>query len=158
IVGEGESLLVDTLWDLRLTRRMLAAMAAHTANAPVTRLVNTHADGDHCWGNQLLEGVSVFATEAAAQDMMREDPGRLRLFSRAGAGLAGFKSRELPPSLSRGATSISRLAERVDLGSVLGARGLAGLGAFARLLAVYDFQGITLSPPTETFTGEMGLE
>jgi hypothetical protein len=50
VVGAGESLLIDTLWDLPLTRRMLDAMAAPTAQAPIRRLVNTHADGDHCWG------------------------------------------------------------------------------------------------------------
>ena len=31
IVGDGESTLVDTLWDVPLTRRMLAAMEPHTA-------------------------------------------------------------------------------------------------------------------------------
>jgi hypothetical protein len=31
VVGTGESLLIDTLWDLPLTRRMLEAMAEPTA-------------------------------------------------------------------------------------------------------------------------------
>src|ERR1700739_3636919 len=59
IVGDGESLLIDTLWDLRLTRRMLDAMAPRTATAPLNRLVNTHGDPDHCWGNQLLQGAEI---------------------------------------------------------------------------------------------------
>lgn len=54
IVGQGESLLVDTLWDVRFTRQMLAAMEPHTAVAPIKTVVNTHADGDHFFGNQLL--------------------------------------------------------------------------------------------------------
>jgi glyoxylase-like metal-dependent hydrolase (beta-lactamase superfamily II) len=33
VVGEGESLLIDTLWDLRLTRRMLDAIRPLTATA-----------------------------------------------------------------------------------------------------------------------------
>jgi glyoxylase-like metal-dependent hydrolase (beta-lactamase superfamily II) len=159
VVGEGESLLIDTLWDLRLTQRMLAAMAHHTETAPIKRLVNTHADGDHCWGNQLLSDVTITATEAAAVDMMREQPKRLRLFSRIGSELKTLRARDpfaraaewLPPS-------VLRWAERLDLGTVPGARSLAGLGAFARLLAAYDFEGITLTPPTETFTEAMQLE
>ena len=35
VVGDGASLLVDTLWDPRLTRRMLAAMAPLIAEAPI---------------------------------------------------------------------------------------------------------------------------
>src|SRR5437660_1515848 len=74
VVGERESLLIDTLWDLRLTQRMLDAMAQHTVGAPIRRLVNTHGDPDHCWGNQLLQGGEIIATRAGAEDMVREDP------------------------------------------------------------------------------------
>ena len=144
VVGRGESLLVDTLWDLRLTRRMLAAVAPHIASAPIARLVNTHADGDHCWGNQLLAAVPITATEAAALDMLREEPKRLRLFSRIGAALA-------KRSAHGGLVG-------VGLGMLPGGRGLAGLGAFLRMLAAYDFEGVTLTPPTETFTAALELE
>ncbi|CAN5590099.1 hypothetical protein BH20ACT19_BH20ACT19_12760 [soil metagenome] len=41
VVGDGASLLVDTPWDPRLTRRMLAAMATLIADAPIETLVNT---------------------------------------------------------------------------------------------------------------------
>ena len=51
IVGDGQSLLVDTLFDLSLTARMLDSMVEHTATAPVDSLVNTHANGDRCYGN-----------------------------------------------------------------------------------------------------------
>ena len=36
LVGDGQSLLVDTLFDLRLTAEMLDAMAPHTAAAPIS--------------------------------------------------------------------------------------------------------------------------
>ncbi len=140
IVGAGESLLVDTLWDLRLTETMLAAMAPITESAPIGRLVNTHADGDHCWGNQLLRGVPITATEAAAQDMMREDPQRLRFFSRIGSRLNALARARAPAGLS-----------------LPGARQLAGLSAFPRMLASYDFVGIALTPPTDTFFGSREL-
>ncbi len=77
LVGAGQSLLVDTLWDLRLTRNMLDAMAPLCADAPIATLVNTHADGDHCWGNQLLPRAEIVATRACAQDMPEEDPAQL---------------------------------------------------------------------------------
>jgi cyclase len=47
VVGDGASLLVDTLWDVRLTARMLDAMRPLTDGAPIATLVNTHSDGDH---------------------------------------------------------------------------------------------------------------
>jgi len=54
IAGDGTSLLVDTLMDLRLTREMLDAMAPITRTRPIDTLVNTHANGDHCYGNELV--------------------------------------------------------------------------------------------------------
>ena len=40
IVGDGVSLLVDTLFDLRLTASMLDSMTPLTSAAPVASLVN----------------------------------------------------------------------------------------------------------------------
>jgi glyoxylase-like metal-dependent hydrolase (beta-lactamase superfamily II) len=54
IAGDRESLLVDTLFDLPLTAEMLAAMSQITDRSPITDVLNTHANGDHCYGNQLL--------------------------------------------------------------------------------------------------------
>ena len=52
VTDAGASLLVDTLFDLALTREMLAAMRRATpAAARIGTLVNTHANGDHCYGN-----------------------------------------------------------------------------------------------------------
>ena len=66
IVGAGESLLIDTLWDLALTGRMLDAMEPLTDEAPIRTLVNTHGDGDHWWGNELVGAQEIISTEAAA--------------------------------------------------------------------------------------------
>lgn len=54
VVGDGVSLLIDTLWDVPFTQQMLNAMQSITANAPIETVVNTHADGDHFFGNELL--------------------------------------------------------------------------------------------------------
>src|SRR5205085_11140393 len=50
IVADGTSLLVDTLFDLSLTRDMLSAMAPITARNPIGQAFNTHGNGDHCFG------------------------------------------------------------------------------------------------------------
>lgn len=66
VTGAGSSTLVDTLFDLELTQRMLDDMAALTAARPIARVVNTHANGDHCHGNQLLAGPGVEVVTSAA--------------------------------------------------------------------------------------------
>lgn len=77
VAGDGGSLLVDTLFDLKLTAEMLAAMSSVTAGAPIETLVNTHANGDHCYGNQLVEGAEVIASEASAAEMEELPPASL---------------------------------------------------------------------------------
>jgi cyclase len=79
--GDGGSLLVDTLFDLALTRSMLDAMAPITATAPIATLVNTHANGDHCYGNQLVTGAEVIASAAAAAEMEQLPPSTLGLMT-----------------------------------------------------------------------------
>ncbi len=74
LVGEGESLLVDTLFDLRLTGEMLEAMGPLTAGAPIATLVNTHSNGDHCYGNQLVAGAEIVASTATAEEMADVTP------------------------------------------------------------------------------------
>lgn len=72
VAGEDSSMLIDTLFDLRLTREMLASMAAVTQGAPISTLVNTHANGDHCWGNELVEGAEIVASRACRDEMQSE--------------------------------------------------------------------------------------
>lgn len=74
VVGDGASLLVDTLFDLRLTEAMLTAMRAPTVSAPIGTLVNTHANGDHCYGNQLVAGAEIVASTATAEEMGEVPP------------------------------------------------------------------------------------
>ncbi|MEZ0050239.1 glyoxylase-like metal-dependent hydrolase (beta-lactamase superfamily II) [Mycobacterium sp. MAA66] len=75
IAGESSTLLVDTLFDLELTREMLAAMSAITGVRPIADLVNTHANGDHCYGNQLLDNaVRIHAAPEAIHEMHEVPP------------------------------------------------------------------------------------
>lgn len=119
LVTDGEaSLLVDTLFDLRLTREMLDAMRdAVPAAAAIDTLVNTHANGDHCFGNELVDGAVIVASRACAEEMA-----------------------ELPPAA---------LAAVKKNAAALGPGG----EFFARVFGPFEFEGITLTPPTETFEG-----
>lgn len=82
VVGEGTSLLVDTLFDLHLTREMLDAMAPRTRGAEISTVVNTHANGDHCYGNQLVDGAEIVASRAAAEEMVEVPPAMLDALNR----------------------------------------------------------------------------
>ena len=87
IVGDGQSLLVDTLFDLELTAAMLDAMGSATAAAPVDTVVNTHANGDHCYGNAEVTrrrpDVSIVASAATAHEMADVPPSMLAALNRA---------------------------------------------------------------------------
>jgi glyoxylase-like metal-dependent hydrolase (beta-lactamase superfamily II) len=78
ITGGGEALLVDTLFDLKLTAAMLDEFRRRVPEAGrITRLVNTHANGDHCYGNQLVAGAEIIASTACAEEMSEVTPATL---------------------------------------------------------------------------------
>ncbi len=81
IQGDGAALLVDTLFDLKLTASMLEAMAPLTTGTPISSLVNTHANGDHCYGNGAVRdgwpSVEIIASTAAAEEMPQVPPAML---------------------------------------------------------------------------------
>lgn len=83
IVGDGASLLVDTLFDLKITQKMLDTMAHATEKAPISTVVNTHANGDHCYGNQLLSGKEIIASAATAYEMSEVPPAMLAALNSA---------------------------------------------------------------------------
>lgn len=105
IVGDGVSLLVDTLFDLPLTQRMLDAMGDHTRSAPIGTVVNTHANGDHCYGNQLVGDAQIVASAATAHEMgavppallagLNADPGEVGELFRSFFGEFEFEGIEL---------------------------------------------------------------
>jgi cyclase len=71
IVTDGEaSLLIDTLFDLKLTGEMLDTMRKSIpAASHIDMVVNTHANGDHCWGNELVTGAQIIASARTAEEM-----------------------------------------------------------------------------------------
>jgi 2-keto-4-pentenoate hydratase/2-oxohepta-3-ene-1,7-dioic acid hydratase in catechol pathway/glyoxylase-like metal-dependent hydrolase (beta-lactamase superfamily II) len=75
VAGDGASLLVDTLFDLALTREMLTAMQPITDGAPITDALITHSNGDHTHGHQLLgRSVRVIAATGTAEEIAHGVP------------------------------------------------------------------------------------
>lgn len=78
VTSGGESLLVDTLMGLSITREMLDEMRRKVpAAARIGRLVNTHANPDHVLGNELVEGAEIIAAAKTAEEMAELDPALL---------------------------------------------------------------------------------
>jgi cyclase len=78
IAGDGEGLLIDTLFDTKLTAAMLDDLrrVSPAANRIMT-VVNTHANGDHCFGNSLLPDAEIVASSECAREMVELPPSRL---------------------------------------------------------------------------------
>jgi glyoxylase-like metal-dependent hydrolase (beta-lactamase superfamily II) len=138
VAGDGASLLVDTLWDARLTRRMLAAMAPLIEEAPIQTLVNSHSDGDHWWGNQEVSGAEIIATESARAVMEEESPAEMKRFGALAGALRLAGSVPLPYPRRDDVVAISAYVS----------------GA----LAPFRFDELRLVPPTRTFSGELTLD
>jgi cyclase len=90
VTSDGDALLIDTLFDFPHTRAMLDGFRGAT-DAKIRTLVNTHQNGDHCYGNALVEGAEIIATDSAAQAMAHETPQMLAGLMKAapGMGLTG---------------------------------------------------------------------
>jgi glyoxylase-like metal-dependent hydrolase (beta-lactamase superfamily II) len=70
VVDGPDTLLIDTLFDLALTEEMLAAMRrAVPAAERIDTVLNTHANGDHCYGNALVRDARIVASERTAVEM-----------------------------------------------------------------------------------------
>ena len=89
LIADGDqTLLIDTLFDTNLTADMLAAMRdAVPAAARIDRLVNTHANGDHCWGNELVEGAEIIASKSSAEEMEEVPAEMLNQMMQAAPGM-----------------------------------------------------------------------
>lgn len=75
VAGSTQSLLIDTLFDKPLTQQMLDAMSGITAARPIRMLVNTHANGDHCYGNELVPAdAEIYSSKAALHEIEHVTP------------------------------------------------------------------------------------
>src|SRR6185436_5068251 len=72
-INRGGGLVVDTFWDLPHTREMIGHYA-RVWKTPARRVVNTHRNGDHCWGNQLFAGAEIIGHRRCAEMFQMERP------------------------------------------------------------------------------------
>ena len=122
ITASGTSLLVDTLYDLKLTGEMLDAMAPVVARHPIDAAMNTHSNPDHCFGNELLPAATeIYASARAAGEMS-----------------------ELSPQMLHALKSAPDLPQDVR-------------DFVAHAFGPFDFEGITVRPPSQTFEGRLDL-
>lgn len=69
VVGDNEAVLIDTFFDLKNTQELLDAVRTVT-DLPIRKIVNTHHNGDHCFGNQLVEGATVIGHYRCRAEML----------------------------------------------------------------------------------------
>lgn len=130
IQGQGQSLLVDTCWDLGYTQEMLEAAQDILRTRPIEWVVNTHADGDHCWGNQLFGDTPILATHACIAQMHHTPPRALNAL-KAGCHVL----RHLPWA------------------------GLDCFGHYmGTMLRPYDFHDVVVTPAQSGFSGDKALQ
>jgi len=96
LVARGSGLVVDTFWDLPHTRQMID-LYARVLSSPARRVVNTHHNGDHCWGNQLFEDAEIIGHRLCAAAMAKENPAGMQalrgMTNSDDPALAGFARR-----------------------------------------------------------------
>lgn len=140
VIGAGEeALLIDTQWDEPATRRMLAA-APLPEGGVIGTLVNTHEDGDHTWGNAAVHAARIIASDATAAGFGHEDPHRFGRLAKIAKQTSNLPIVRIP-----------RIGQPVRDFQILG-RYLAAMGEG------WDYAGVHLTEPTDTFSGTFDLE
>jgi cyclase len=74
ILGDDGVVVVDTCATEDRTRAFLAAVSASTGGAPTRWAVNTHAHGDHTYGNSLLPPTTTIVGHTAMREHLLVDP------------------------------------------------------------------------------------
>jgi cyclase len=132
LINRGGGVVIDTQADLAHARRAIELFGRVWTGMP-RRVVNTHEDGDHVWGNQLFEGAEIIAH--------RTVPGR--------------RAQALGP---RALQRLLHDADRVITRLWLRAVHPGALAAARQLRQDYDFDGITPVPPTTLFDEQLVLD
>ncbi len=83
-LNRGGGLVIDTFWDLAHTKELIENYAK-VWKEPSRRVVNTHHNGDHCWGNQLFDQAEIIGHRKCAEYFAHESPAGMQAI-RAGAG------------------------------------------------------------------------
>lgn len=91
-INRGGGLVIDTFWDLRRTQALIEQYARVWKDR-AQRVVNTHHNGDHCWGNQLFAGAEIIGHRLCAAAFGRERPEAMQALRDSG----GFGDPALKP-------------------------------------------------------------
>jgi len=132
LINLGGGVVIDTQSDLAHARRMIEMFGRVWAGMP-RRVINTHEDADHVWGNQLFQGAEIIA-HRSVPDRMKQvaDPKESqKLLHGVGRLLTRLALRTLHPGI---------------------------VAAGQQLLEDYDFDGIELVPPTTLFEERYELD
>lgn len=130
IVGDGEALLVDTLMDYNFTRIMLDNMKSITRENPIKKVVTTHADPDHLWGNKLVEEAEIICSKACSDELYSIKPKSIKLTRLLGSIFSLIPFFSLP-----------------KIGHWL-----------KNMAAPYNVDNIEIIPPNRTFSGELKID
>jgi cyclase len=132
LVNLGGGVVIDTQSDLPHARQMIELFGEVWPGMP-RRVVNTHEDGDHVWGNQLFEGAEIIAHRSVPERMRQvADPEESRKLL---ASADRFLSRILLKAIHPGVLAVA-----------------------TQLREDYTFDGIELVPPTTLFDQRYELD
>ncbi|MGC4066570.1 MAG: MBL fold metallo-hydrolase [Polyangiaceae bacterium] len=127
---------------------MLDGLRRITKFDPVaTLVVNTHANGDHCYGNALLPNRRIIASKCAEEEMRDMPPKKLNALMNA----ARFVT-----NLGKGRKVLRNVAR--SLGMAIVADFMDAAPYVAQIFERFDFANIPAAMPTETFTGSLTVE
>jgi cyclase len=131
LVNRGGGVVIDTQSDLPHGRQMIE-MFSKVWPAMPKRVVNTHEDADHVWGNQLFEGAEIIAHRSLPERMKQvANPEELQHLLH---GVANASTRQ-----------------------ALQAQHPGLVAAGQQLLEDYNFDGIKLVLPTTLFDARYEL-
>jgi glyoxylase-like metal-dependent hydrolase (beta-lactamase superfamily II) len=125
LINRGGGVVIDTQSDLAHARQMIELFGKVWRGMP-KRVINTHEDGDHVWGNQLFEGAEIIAHRSVPERMKHvADPKETQQLLK---GADRFLMRMLLKGLHPGALALAE-----------------------QLKQDYDFDDIKLALPTTVF-------
>jgi cyclase len=148
IVDGDQSLLVDTLFDRRITGEMLAEMRrAAPAAQRIGTVVNTHGNGDHCYGNGEVPGAEIIGSQGCVDDLAAAPPSRNATLMRAA---------HVVQALGGAGRAAGRICSTLGLHTVA---WLVEAAPFALpLFDTFEFGGNDLVLPTRTFADRLSLK
>ena len=134
ISDEDQTLVFDSLYDLKLTQNLLSEIQPIVQHAPIKTLVNSHANADHTYGNQLFHGAEILASERCKAEMPHEDPASAAMMPKVGFAIS---------CCGLGGAPLWPLRHFDKVGKY-----------FQGICQPYSFKNITLTLPTKTFNKE----